>query len=159
MTFKKGCTPWNKGIKSEILSRAKKLDWEKGVYDNRPNNGPFQKGHTINSNVSPKTREKISSTLKGRKCPWVAKHNRNRPEQEHPRWKGNDVGYVSLHQWIRKHLGVPCRCEVCETTDKRKKYEWHNVDGLYERTLEGWQRVCRKCHYQLDYGERRVRTF
>lgn len=67
----------------------------------------------------------------------------------HWNWKGDKVGYQSLHTWVRKHKGTPQSCDFCGTTDKRK-YEWANKDHKYSRNLDDWFRLCTSCHRKYD---------
>lgn len=119
-------------------------------------------GHT----VSLETREKISKTLK--KNPvrfWLGKkfeelhkvklsksHKSPRlwsRETKSPHWKGDKVGYMGLHRWVRMHLGKPSICEHCGNKDARK-YEWANKSGKYLRDLTDWLRLCKPCHKKYD---------
>ena len=87
--------------------------------------------------------------------PELIKKNTNRllklieNEETHPRWKGDDVGYIALHQWVRKHKGEPNECEMCKTKTA-KKFEWANISGEYKRELNDWTRLCTKCHHEYD---------
>lgn len=65
-------------------------------------------------------------------------------------WKGDQVGYDALHDWVKRNLGLPKKCEQCETTEPNIKYEWANISGEYIRDLTDWKRLCRKCHYHYD---------
>ena len=97
--FKKGFTPWNKGIKS----------WVK---------------------------------------PWLGK---KRPEMvgiKNKVWRGDDVGYGALHDWVREKLGKPEFCEFCGKNGKR--LHWANKDHKYKRNLFDWRRLCAKCHKKYD---------
>lgn len=64
-------------------------------------------------------------------------------------WAGDRVGYNALHSWVRKTLGVPQKCEFCETT-QAKMFDWANVSHLYKRETSDWIRLCRKCHIAYD---------
>lgn len=66
---------------------------------------------------------------------------------EHHKWKGDKVGYASLHIWIRKHLAKPEFCENCKT---KPPYEVANISGKYLRDLTDWRWSCRKCHMLSD---------
>ena len=66
-----------------------------------------------------------------------------------PSWKGDNVGYHALHDWVKKHLGRPKYCEFCKST-VAKTYEWANKSGQYKRDLSDWYRLCRKCHSAYD---------
>lgn len=64
-------------------------------------------------------------------------------------WKGDDISYGSVHDYISYHKGKPRRCEKCGDTTKRY-YDWANIDGKYTRDFDKWIRLCRPCHYKLD---------
>ena len=64
-------------------------------------------------------------------------------------WKGKDVGYFSLHNWVSYHLGKPKLCSSCGTTEA-KKYEWSNISGEYKREASDWERLCVSCHRLKD---------
>lgn len=66
-------------------------------------------------------------------------------------WKGNSVGYGTLHMWVNKNLGRPMQCSHCGRVDKRS-YDWANLSHEYKRELSDWVRLCRPCHRQYDYG-------
>lgn len=87
-----------------------------------------------------KKREKISS--------WSKQFYAD--ETKHPKWKGNDVGYRSLHKWVSKWLGVPCACTACQKTGTGHSMHWANISGQYKRTLDDWVRLCPKCHKSFD---------
>ncbi len=75
--------------------------------------------------------------------------------KEHFLWKGDEVGYQSLHCWVRRHKGTPQVCEYCGETEK-KKYEWANKSHKYLRNLNDWIRLCTSCHRLLDNGKIKV---
>jgi len=61
-------------------------------------------------------------------------------------WKGNDVGYIALHEWVKNHLPKPNLCQEC---DKVPPYDLANK-GIYDRNLDNWEWLCRKCHMDKD---------
>ena len=66
-------------------------------------------------------------------------------------WKGDDVGYSALHEWIRKHLGQPTKCEHCDKDNLTcHDIHWANKDHTYKRQKEDWIRLCAKCHKRYD---------
>ena len=67
------------------------------------------------------------------------------------KFPGTESQYTVLHAWIRKQLGTPQQCENCGTTDAAR-FEWANVDGLYQKKIEGWKRLCPPCHRYMDRG-------
>lgn len=110
----------------------------------KKNNKPWNKG-IKGIHLSPATEFKkgvrTSPKTEFKKC----------PENKHPRWKGDSVGYGALHDWIRKHLGTPKFCEECGNRSLRhRQYHWANISGKYIRDLNDWRRLCVKCHSKLD---------
>ena len=69
--------------------------------------------------------------------------------KNHPLWKGDEVGYSSLHKWVTRHKGSPKFCEGCGDESK-ERYEWANISGKYERDLEDFIRLCKSCHFKYD---------
>ena len=84
-----------------------------------------------------------------RKCYYQRLRKIIKTGEESPNWKGNNVGKNGLHDWVKKHLGKPQKCEHCGKTDK-KKYEWANKSQEYKRDLNDWIRLCTKCHSVYD---------
>ena len=70
--------------------------------------------------------------------------------KEHPNWKGDDVGYHGLHDWVRTQLGKANRCEFCKK--KGKRYEWARTTMPYKREIAGWTSLCVACHKRFDHG-------
>lgn len=64
-------------------------------------------------------------------------------------YKGENIGYSTLHKWVTEQLGRPKICSMCGKTDG-KRYEWANISGLYQRILSDWIRLCKSCHIKLD---------
>ena len=143
-SFKKGITPWNKGKKTGLIP------WNKGLKGSEYKShfkegfkGIFKKGHVM----SKETKRKISETAKKR---GFGKWMRGRPEEKHSNWKGDKVGKGGLHDWVRKHLGTPKKCEHCGLDDEKRVYHWANKSGEYKRELNDWMRLCVPCHHKYD---------
>lgn len=62
-------------------------------------------------------------------------------------WKGNNVGYNGLHQWVRRKLFKRATCEICR---QAPAFEVANISQQYKRDLSDWEWVCRKCHVAKD---------
>lgn len=84
---------------------------------------------------SDETKEKISKNRKGKMV-----------GEDNHLWKGDNVGYVSLHIWARRHKGKPEKCVACSG----KALDWANISGNYKRDLSDFQSMCRSCHKKLD---------
>lgn len=65
-------------------------------------------------------------------------------------WKGNKVGYSSLHKWIYDNWGKADRCESKECRKISTRYEWANISGKYNRIRSDWVRLCHSCHQKRD---------
>jgi len=84
-----------------------------------------------------------------KKSPW----NKNRKQLKttgikNPMWKGDGVGYIAIHKWVRRHKGEPVKCEYCGTITK--KLDWANKDNKYKRNLQDFIPLCRSCHRKYD---------
>jgi|SRR3990167_8143697 len=66
-------------------------------------------------------------------------------------WKGDDVGYFTLHKWVARHKGKPDTCLHCERTNlSGRSIHWANRSGQYRRDLGDWIRLCVWCHGKFD---------
>lgn len=81
---------------------------------------------------------------------WTGKKRKNISFEKHYKWKGDDVGYIALHAWVRKVLGKPSFCYACGNA-RRKMYHWSNISGQYKRDISDWQRLCVPCHSKYDH--------
>lgn len=70
----------------------------------------------------------------------------NTGERSH-NWKGDAVGYASLHEWVRKRIPKPLICPRCHT---RLTIDLSNKDNKYTRDLNDWEWLCRICHMEID---------
>lgn len=62
-------------------------------------------------------------------------------------WKGDSVGYDSLHSWVKRRIPKPKLCEMC---NKNKPYDLSNISGKYKRDVNDFKWLCRSCHIKLD---------
>ena len=71
-------------------------------------------------------------------------------------WKGNKVGYCSLHEWIGNRKLKPEFCEECK---KVKPYDLANISGRYKRDINDFEWLCRSCHMKKDFksGMRKIK--
>lgn len=74
-----------------------------------------------------------------------------KPGINHPNWKGDEVGYKSLHEWVGVNWGKAkeYKC-ICLCGCKRQALDWANITGLYNREKENWKTLCRSCHRKVD---------
>lgn len=80
--------------------------------------------------------------------------------EENPRWKGSNISYRSLHNWVVYHLGRAIKCTECgldETPEGKKRYfDWANISGEYKRDLEDWKQLCKLCHKAFDKRNKEI---
>lgn len=78
---------------------------------------------------------------------FIFKENLNRKisNENNSQWKGDNVGYTALHSWIARRLPKPelCHCQERPPIDLTNK-------GVYNRDLNNWEWLCRKCHMESD---------
>jgi len=65
-------------------------------------------------------------------------------------WKGDKVGYSSLHAWIRRNLEPAKSCVKCLGKRGSKKFEWANISHEYRRDLNDYMQLCKICHNEYD---------
>ena len=70
-------------------------------------------------------------------------------EEKNPSWKGDDVGYWGVHDWVRYHKDQP-EDGLCEMCKKAIGIQWANKSGKYQRDLGDWEWLCPKCHKYRD---------
>ncbi len=64
--------------------------------------------------------------------------------EAHPQWKGDNVGYFSLHNWIFRKLG---KASKCVNGHIAKRYYWGNISGEYKRDFSDWHELCWYCNH------------
>ena len=64
-----------------------------------------------------------------------------------PHWKGDNVGYCGIHDWLKTQYGLAEKCEQCGSS---KNVQWAKMkDVPYMRRRENFWQLCQQCH--LDY--------
>ena len=88
------------------------------------------------------------SPMKGITLPpeWSANISRSKIGPKNPQWRGDDVGYEALHEWVKRRIDFS-QCEMC---GDEEHLDLANVSGMYKRDLSDWQVLCRRCHMQSD---------
>lgn len=93
-------------------------------------------------------KEKKGKSLKMEHKEKVIKSLNHQKGEFNNNWKGDQVGYGGLHDWVRDNLGTPSLCAHCGKT--KGSFEWANVSGEYKRDLSDWIRLCIPCHDIFD---------
>ena len=58
-----------------------------------------------------------------------------------------NVGYVSLHLYVRQYFPKPDYCQIC---GQIKRLDLACVTGIYKRDFSNWKYLCRRCHKRYD---------
>lgn len=133
-----------KGI-SQDTSHLKSYQFKKGqeVW----NKG--QKGYKLKIKYP---RKDFTKSIEGLKEYWDK--NSRWHDDEHPSWKGDDVKYVALHQWVNKHKGRANQCSNIYCPGISSTFDWANIDSAYKRNLDDFVSLCRSCHMRYDKSTR-----
>lgn len=108
--------------------------------------------YIINKKPSPKISVELGVT-----GPYIAKRLqrlgilRNKTEchqnEFNSQWKGDEITYSPLHEWVKRHKPKP---RVCENCKKVSPYDLANISQEYHRDIDDFKWLCRKCHMEED---------
>lgn len=76
--------------------------------------------------------------------------------ENNSQWKGDEVSYRTLHQWINRHLPKPEVCEICK---QNKSLHVANITGVYNRDFKNWRYMCPRCHWIFDGRETNLKQY
>ncbi len=68
-------------------------------------------------------------------------------ENKNGMWKGGNVGYDALHDYIKRRKPKPQNCQNC---GKEGFLDLTNISQNYKRDLNDWRWLCRSCHMKKD---------
>lgn len=127
-----GKPAWNKGKKTP---QEVKLKISQSLKGNTIMADAVNRGYK----TSQETRKKIS------------KNRIYKTGKAHPKYKGLNGNYGTLHRWIKKEfINLEINyCENCETK-VAKKFDCANISGDYLTTMDDWVYLCRQCHILFD---------
>lgn len=88
------------------------------------------------------------------KAPWNVERNKKYryKGEKAGNWKGLEVGYIALHQWMRKNFDWLEVCELCPIT---RGLHLSNKTQIYTRDKENWWILCASCHRRYDNSYRK----
>ena len=121
----------------------------KDCYFKFSNNPIYKRGRKI----SEETKKKMSLAKLGKKLGAQTEEHKSKigiavTGESHGLWKGGDVSYKALHDWLNRHKGKAQHCEYCNKISKR--YHWANISGKYIRDVNDYLSLCVSCHFRLD---------
>lgn len=155
MSRKKGSIPWNKGLHTGLVP---KTAFKKGQVSPRKGKkaSPLSSDHRKAISEGVKNNLPSTAWVKGQHFSLKTEFKKGQFEGvNNPNWKGDKVGYYSLHNWLYRKLGKPMKCELCGIKGN-KRYNWANISLLYKRDLEDWIRLCLKCHKAFDRNRKQM---
>lgn len=93
-----------------------------------------------------------------KKQQYCREHSPYNKGEYHYEWKGENVGYFGLHDWVEKQLGKS-RYQKCFNCGIDKNITWANKSHQYKRIKEDWIPLCKKCHFSYDKQFLRERDY
>jgi len=71
---------------------------------------------------------------------------------KNPNWRGEKVGKIGVHIWLRKYFKKTNICQCCGIRqDGKLGTDWALIlNKKYERNRDNFKELCRKCHYHYD---------
>ena len=63
-------------------------------------------------------------------------------------WAGENASKNARHLRLYHRKGAPKRCEICGTTEEKRKYHWASINHTYKD--DSWKRLCQSCHSKVD---------
>ena len=71
--------------------------------------------------------------------------------ESHGCWKGDNVGYSGIHQWLNSAFGRPVECQNSNCKGRSSTFDWAlKRDVEHGRKRENYLRLCRSCHRSYD---------
>ena len=124
-----------KGIYSRTEKHLSPLIKRNRSIENRLKVSKSLKGHGFSENTLRKLREKCG-----------------RPGDKNPNWKGDSVGVIGIHIWIKKNFAKKRVCEFCGfKSNNPLRIDFALIKGMkYERKRENFIELCRSCHSIYD---------
>lgn len=117
----------------------------------------FHKDILIKRNKDPEFRKKVSKALMGHTFSFetLNKMRENRADvkgENNPNWKGDKVGKIGIHIWLRNNFKKRRICELCGfKSNDPLRIDWALIRGKeYERKRENFMELCRSCHTKYD---------
>lgn len=68
--------------------------------------------------------------------------------EKNGQWKGDDVGYSSIHSWVKRRKLKTGFCQDCHVNTER--LDLANISQAYKRDITDWEWLCRLCHMKKD---------
>jgi hypothetical protein len=63
-------------------------------------------------------------------------------------WRGDNAHYNAIHVWVKKNKLMSFICEFCK---QDKKLNLANISGKYNRDVDDFLWLCKRCHINYDF--------
>lgn len=82
----------------------------------------------------------------------MIKNHANVNGENNPNWRGDKVGKIGIHLWLRKNFKKKMICEFCGKIGKTPlSIDWAKLKNKsYKRKRENFIELCRSCHAKYD---------
>jgi hypothetical protein len=94
-------------------------------------------------------KKQSKETIEKRKISMIGKNK----AEKHYKWIGGVEKYITMdgvHKWIELKRGK-AKNYICEICQKKRAYEWSNIDHKYKKNLNDYKALRRSCHKKWDY--------
>ena len=141
--------------KTCLICKNKFYDFPSGrkIFCSRKCKGKSMKGKSpwnIGKKLTEKHKQKLKNAWNYEKYITDSRNKKisqSKLSEKNPMWKGNNVGYQALHNWIKRRKPKPNLCEECK---ENKPSDLANVSGEYKRDINDFEWLCRRCHMKKD---------
>lgn len=141
--------------KSQFCSSKCRGIWMSQTFTGSKNKN-YRGGKTNCSDCGKELAQRYSyrNTFRCKPCWYKFIHGDN-----HPGWKGENIGYAGIHSWIKKRIPKPDKCDHCgklgkyvfyKTGQKAWTIQYANKSGDYLRDISDWIFLCSRCHGAYD---------
>lgn len=111
----------------------------------------FIRGHAMRGKaLSIEARQKMSAVRKGKRhtiASRIAMATAAKRGANHPDWKGDEIAYSTIHNWLARVAVKTGTCSVCGA---KRITQWANLSGEYKRDIADFAELCVPCHKRYD---------
>lgn len=135
--------PWNKGLRRAFVKCP--ICGKQRYHQGKSN---FQRCRKCYANTLRGKRVSPQTEFKKGNISWSKLNSDKMPRgKRNCNWKGNNVGYFSLHNWVKRNYKWENFCNVCKS---KKRLTLASKNYNYSRQKEDWWILCSGCNTRYD---------